>query len=132
MFLLNSRYSLFNVIFNTLYSEVTELFCRVPSIVFFHRFSIFYLSTSVSFHYVKIITNAKQYGVGHMFADHRRLLQHSTAKPRFAHSIPSSAHVQNLIAHRQKVKHMLNQHNNSQHLNKFKAVSVTKPNETTK
>jgi len=32
MFLLNSRYPLFNDTFNTLFPEVTELICRVPSI----------------------------------------------------------------------------------------------------
>jgi len=55
VFLVNSRYLLFLV---TNYSppspEVTELFCRVPSIIFFHYLCIFYSLTCVGFYTLKI------------------------------------------------------------------------------
>jgi len=50
VFLVNSRYLLFFVtIYSPPFPEVTELICRVPSIIFFRYLSIFNPSTSVSF-----------------------------------------------------------------------------------
>jgi len=51
VFLVNSRYPQFyDAIASPPYSEVTELICRVPSIMLFCRLSILNLLTSVGFH----------------------------------------------------------------------------------
>ena len=48
--------SLFSYYVSPPYPEVTELFCRVPSTVFFHYLSIFNSSTCVSFNTLSKIT----------------------------------------------------------------------------
>lgn len=51
VFLVNSRYLLFFVTINSPpFPEVTESFCRVPSIIFFRYLSIFYSFTCVGFY----------------------------------------------------------------------------------
>jgi len=51
VFLVNSRYLLFLVTLESPpFPEVTELICRVPSIIFFRHFSIFNPFTSVRFY----------------------------------------------------------------------------------